>query len=66
MDFNHDAQSKKRYVDIRFLVQYLSIKEPTIRDWIRLRKIPFFRIGKCIRFDLTKIHDWLREKEVEI
>ena len=66
MDFNPDLPSKKRYVDIRFLTQYLSIKEPTIRDWIRFKKIPFFRIGKCIRFDLTKIDDWLKEKEVDI
>jgi excisionase family DNA binding protein len=54
--------SDKRYVDIKFLVTYTGFKTPTIRDWIRSKRIPFLKVGKLIRFDLHQIDEWLKEK----
>jgi excisionase family DNA binding protein len=52
----------RRYVDIKFLSTYVGIKEPTIRDWIRSKRIPFLKVGKVIRFDLCQIDEWLQGK----
>ena len=56
---------ERRYVDIKCLSAYIGFKEPTIRDWIRFKKIPYLKIGKGIRFDLIKIEEWLGKKQVE-
>ena len=52
----------RRYVDIKSLCTYVGLKEPTIRDWIQSRRIPFLKVGKAIRFDLCQIDEWLKGK----
>lgn len=56
----------KRYVDIKFLSTYLNCKVPTIRSWIQLKSIPYSKLGKLVRFDLSRIDVWLKEKNVQI
>ena len=61
---------KRRYVDIKGLIEHTDFKESAIRYWIGLKKIPFIKVGKLIRFDLQKIDQWIdkgavKEKEVD-
>jgi len=51
-----------KLLNIKELVNYLSIKEPTIRDWIKYKTIPFYKINKSIRFDINDIEEWLKNK----
>lgn len=55
----------QRYLNIKLLANYIGFKEPTIRDWIRLKKIPYLKVEKGIRFDIKRIDDWLERKHVE-
>ncbi len=55
----------RRYVDIKYMASYLGCAEPTLRDWVRFRKIPFFKAGKLVRFDLQRIDQWAKEKAVD-
>lgn len=54
----------RRLINIRELAEYLGMSINTIRSWVWLRKIPYFRMGKLIRFDLCKIEKWLKDREV--
>ncbi len=53
----------KNICDIKELSQYLKISIPEIRKLVREKKIPNFRLGNRIKFDLNKIDKWLEDLE---
>lgn len=55
----------RRFVGIEDLAQYLDISTNTIRSWIWQREIPYFKMGRLVRFDLKEIEGWLKDKKVE-
>ena len=55
----------KRFVGIKELASYLDISEKTIRSWVWLRRIPYCKMGRLVKFDLKKIEHWLKDKRVE-
>lgn len=53
------------YVTYRQLAEALGIAERTLKDWVRLGKIPYTRIGgKAIRFKKSAVAAWLKKREV--
>ncbi len=52
----------QRFWDVKELGANLNVKEPTIRAWIFQGKIPFFRLGRLIRFSPSQIEAWLAKK----
>jgi len=47
----------------RELARWLSVSERWLDDAVRFRRIPFFRIGPLIRFDLAKVEKALHRSE---
>ena len=43
------------------LAIYLDLSPHTIKAWLYQGKIPFKRIGRCIKFDLQKINKMIDE-----
>lgn len=62
MDFKMD----KRYIDIEELSQYIGVSRNTIYSWIWLKKIPYFKMGKLVRFDLKEIDTWAQGNRVGV
>ena len=54
----------RRYVGPKEMAEYLNLKTDTIYSWVWQRKIPHFKMGRCIRFDLREIEKWARERYV--
>jgi len=54
---------QKRFINAKDLAAYLCLSENTIRDWVKLGKVPFSKLGRAVRFDLQKIEPWLKHKE---
>jgi len=50
---------EKRFIGIKELSEYLTISKNTIYSWIALRKIPYAKLGKLLRFDLREIDAWV-------
>ncbi len=50
---------------IKELMGYLNMSESGIRELVRRKEIPFFRIGTRIKFDLVEINKWIEEKKAE-
>ena len=50
---------EKRFIDIKDLSEYLTISTNTIYSWIALKKIPYAKLGKLLRFDLREIDAWM-------
>lgn len=53
----------KRFLNTKEMAIYLGLSEHTIRAWVKLGKIPFYKLGRAVRFDLRKLEPWLRKKE---
>ena len=52
----------KKYLTTIELANYLSLHPVTIREWVCSRKIPFYKIGKAVRFNIDEIELWLKKK----
>lgn len=60
---------QKNICNIKELSIYLQTSIPQIRKLVREKKIPYFRVGNRIKFDLKEINKWiekLQEKEAEM
>lgn len=55
----------KEICDIQELASYLKVSVSEIRKLVREKKVPFFRVGNRLRFDLKKINSWLEDLEKE-
>lgn len=55
----------KRFIDIKNCATYLSVSTNTLRSWVWRKEIPYFKIGRLVRFDLRAIESWLQDKRVE-
>jgi len=60
-----DKQIGRQYLSVKELSQYAGISTHTLYLWIQLRRIPYHKIGKLVRFKLAEIEGWLEEKKVE-
>jgi len=49
-------------VSIKTLSEMWEMKERTMREMVNRRTIPFYRIGKLIRFDLHAVRIWLEAR----
>ena len=56
---------EKRFVGPQELSQLLDLKVDTIYAWAWQRKIPYFKIGRLVKFDLKEIEAWLKDKRVK-
>lgn len=51
-------------VSVKTLSRMLDLKERTLRELVAQRKIPFFKIGRLVRFNLEDIRAWYRKNLV--
>jgi len=47
------------------LAEYLQVSLPTIYKWVRLRAIPYQKVGRFVRFNRSEIEQWLSERAVQ-
>jgi excisionase family DNA binding protein len=48
-------------IDINELSGRLSIAKGTLYNWVYLRRIPFVKAGRCLRFDFDQVFNSLRQ-----
>lgn len=61
---NTNLESDKSFLTIKELCIYLNLKESHVRRMVFLSEIPYFKMGRLIRFKLTDIDAWLEEKSI--
>lgn len=54
---------EKRYFNAKETANYLGMSPNSIRAWVRLRRIPFVKFGRSVRFDKQKIDLWAESRE---
>jgi len=48
-------------IDINELSRRLSIAKGTLYNWVYLRRIPFVKAGRCLRFDFDQVFNSLHQ-----
>ncbi len=61
----HRRRIMQELLTIDETARVLKLKPKTLRNWIGMRKIPFKKIGRCVRFDSGSLEAWMKRKEVE-
>lgn len=56
----------KRYVDCKTAAEILGFEDQTLRAWRSSgkRKIPFFRIGRTIRYSIDDLNTFIEQNRV--
>ncbi len=54
----------RRFLTSKEVAVYLGLSEPTIRKWVQKGKIPCYRFGRAVRFDVRQIEAWAKTKAV--
>jgi excisionase family DNA binding protein len=58
------AIAVREMMDIKGVAEYLGQSEHTIREWARMRKIPFHRVNSSIKFRKSRIDKWIDLHEI--
>lgn len=57
---------EKKFLGVKDLSSYLTVKEKTLYGWVNQRKIPYVKLGRCVRFEFSEIEEWLKGKHIEV
>ena len=67
-DMTRSTTSSRReteWLGIPELARMLSVSEDLIRTQVHQRRIPYYKVGKLIRFDPQEVADWLSGLRVD-
>jgi excisionase family DNA binding protein len=53
-------------LDVNQAAQILGITPRTLQEWVRLRKLPFLKIGKLTKFRPEALQAWISAQEVRV
>ena len=56
---------EQRFIGIKECSEYLGIPKGTLYSWTFSRKIPYIKMGRLVKFDLRKLEEWVKEREVK-
>ena len=58
------AAAVREVMDVKQAAEYLGQSAYTMREWVRMRKIPHCKINGSIKFRKTKIDRWMELNEI--
>lgn len=54
---------ERRLLSVSDVAVYLNVSDLTIRKWRKAGQIPSLKVGGCVRFDMTEIENWIKNKK---
>lgn len=51
-------------IDYRGCAEMTGLAERTLRNMVSKKRIPYYKLGKSVRFSPSKIEAWLEERSV--
>ena len=55
----------KELCDIKTIAEYLNVSVPYIRKLVYSKRIPHYKIGNRLKFDIKEINEWLETYKQE-
>lgn len=62
MDLNNNVE---RWVSIKEIAEYLGVSRDTILNWITKKGMPATKIGRCWKFKVSEVDDWVKTGAAE-
>jgi excisionase family DNA binding protein len=56
---------EKRLLNIRDASVYLGISVNTLRCWCSRKTIPYVKLGRMVRFNISELDQWIEKQVVE-
>ena len=54
------------FLDVKGLAALLNIAPKTIRNWVFLRQIPYFKLNGLVRFNRKEIAEWYEARRMPV
>ncbi len=58
-EMNQIQDSSQGYVNVQDMAEYMAIKPSTIYALVERKEIPFYKVGRLIRFRRVEIDEWM-------
>jgi excisionase family DNA binding protein len=55
---------RRRALDVEGLMERLNVNEPWVRRAVAEKRIPYYKVGRLLRFDADEIERWLGRNSV--
>jgi len=56
----------KRLININELSELIGLSVNTLYSWVSQQRIPYYKIGSTVRFDISEIGEWLKNQKVGV
>lgn len=57
-------EGKHRLLNVQKAADYLGIKVNTLYQWVYLKRIPYFKSGRLVKFDLNDLDQFIEKSKV--
>ena len=57
------SQNEIKLMGVQEVAQFIGISPNTVYLWTRQGKLPFFKLGKLLKFRIKDVEDWLEKHE---
>jgi excisionase family DNA binding protein len=61
---DHQGPDRQRMLDVVGLAARLGVTERFVRRLVHERRIPFYKVGALLRFDVADVEQWLATHRV--
>ena len=58
--------AERRLIDIETVALQLGVCIKTVYGWVNMRRIPFIKVGRLVRFDPSDIEAWISARKVDV
>lgn len=55
----------EQMIGVSQVAEILGVKEHTIRQWVHQKKLPFYKIGRLVKFRESDIEEWIKARNTE-
>ena len=62
----HEKKISEEMVGIGQIATHLGVKVSTVYSWIHSRQIPYYKIGRLVKFKISEINSWISARKVQV
>lgn len=61
-NLENNLSGKASFLTVIDLAEYLRVSPKTIRNWVLHKEIPYFKVGRLVRFQQEEVMKWILER----
>ena len=65
MSNEYEEMNVEKWVNLEDVAVHLSLRQDTVRTWIKEGKLPFCKAGKRYKFKISEVDEWVRTGKIK-